>query len=127
MHPRHVEALVRVRHDVPKSRRALESGRQLSVEVSGIGKPAERVGVRARRPEVEVQAGGHGEVDHDLHSLPEVQDDGVGGVGRRSEGRGVARQPVGDAGDVPVNGRRFLGEHFPVEGAQRESSASRSS
>ena len=122
--PEHVEALVGVSDDVAKACGALESVRQLAVEVTRPGQPPEGFGVRRRRAKLEVQTSGGRQVDGDLRRLPQVQDHGIRGVGRGREARWVGRQSRGDTRQMTLDGGRLLGERLPIETTQRESSSS---
>ena len=119
----HVELLVDVSDHVPKSRRVLETGGQFPIEVTTLGQPPERLGVRGRRSEPQVQAGGGREIDDDLDGLPQVEDDRVRRVGRRAELGGIGGQPRGHPRQVPLDGRRLFGERLAIEAAQRARSS----
>jgi len=119
----HVELLVDVSDHVPKSRRALEAGGQCSIEVTALGQPPERLGVRGRRSEPQVQAGGGREIDDDLDGLPQVEDDRIRGIRRRTEIGGGGRQPGGHPCQVPLDSRGLFGERLAIEAAQRARSS----
>ena len=119
----HVELLVDVSDHVPESRRALEPGGQFPIEVTALGQTPERLGIRRRRSEPQVQAGGGGEIDDDLDGLPPVEDDRVRGVGRGTELGGIGGQPRGHPRQVPLDGRRLFGERLAIEAAQRARSS----
>ncbi len=119
----HVELLVDVSDHVPESRRALETGGQFSIEVTGLGQPPERLGVRRRRSEPPVKAGRGREVDDDLDGLPQVEDDRIRCVGRRAELGGIRGQPRGHPRQVPLDSGRLFGERLAIEAAQRARSS----
>ena len=119
----HVELLVDVSDHVPESRGALETGGQFPIEVTALGQPPERLGVRGRRSEPQVKAGGGREIDDDLDGLPQVEDDRIRGVGRRPELGGIGGQPRGHPRQVPLDGRRLFGERLAIEAAQRARSS----
>jgi hypothetical protein len=52
-----------------------------------------------------------------------MKDDRVGGVGHGPEVGGIRRQSGRHARQAPVDRRGLLGQGFPIEAAQRESSA----
>ena len=117
---------VGVRDDIVEARRPFEAGGKLSLHMSGFRQPAERVCVRARRAELEMQAGRHRQVDDDLHRLPEVEDDGIRGVGRWPKlGRAVG-ETVADARKMALDSGDLFREDLSIEGAQYGSSARRS-
>lgn len=118
---RHVEALVHVRHDIPKPGGECQPLGELALEEAASGKPKERVGVARRCAEVELQASGHGEIQCDLRRLPEVEDDRIRRVGRGQELFGAQRQAIGDALKMALDRRRPLGQHLTVEWAQAPS------
>ena len=99
----HVELLVDVSDDVPESRRAFEAAGQAAVEMAGLGQPPERLGVRRRRSELQVKAGGGREIDDDLDRLPQVKGDRILCVGRRTEIGGIGGQPGGHPRQVPLD------------------------
>ena len=119
----HVELLVDVSDHVPEPCRALETGGQFSIEVTALGQPPERLGVRRRRAEPQVKAGGGREVDDDLHGLPQVEDDRIRRVGRGAELGGVGGHPRGHPRQVTLDGRRLFGERLAIEAAQRARSS----
>lgn len=127
MHPRHVQPLVRMSDDVAEARRTLEPNRQVAVDVPGVRQPAKRLRVGTRSTELEMETGGHRQIDDDLDGLPEVQDDGVRSVRGESEAGRILGQPLGDTPEVSLNRGSLLGEDLAIERAQRVSSASRSS
>ena len=97
-------------HDVAKPRRPHEAAGQALVDDTGLLQAAEGISVAGGRSQAESQAGAHGQVDHDLRRLPQMQDDGIGGVGGWLEVFSVLGQSRRDAGQVALDRHDTLGE-----------------
>lgn len=80
-----VEVLVGMRDDVAETGRTNEPLRQLVRNDTGVTQTSKRIGVGGRRAEIETGTRRDREIDHDLSGLPEVQDDGIGGIRRGRE------------------------------------------
>lgn len=127
MHARHVEPLVRVRDHVAEPGGALEPPGQIVIQMARVSEAAKRVGVVARRAELQPETCGEREIDDDLNRLPQMQDDGVRRVRRWRELRRVRRQPLRDPREMSLDRGGLLGEDLAIETAQCASSASTSS
>ena len=115
MHLLHVNRLIRVSDHVAKTCGEDEPiGKRRVHEASRLESP-ERVGIALRRPEVEAETGGYGEVDDDLHGLPQVQDHGIRRVGRGPKVAGVTRQALANAPQMPLDGHGTFGEKLRVK------------
>lgn len=110
-----IEALIPVHHKVPEAGGASETIRQFMVEKPRVTKLAECVRIRTRRRELEVKASRDGEVDRQLERLPEVQDDGVGGIGAPAQLIGGSGQSRCDTVEVPLDRGGSLGQGLAVE------------
>ena len=123
----HVEDLIGVGDDVAEPRGALETSGQGSIEMPGLGQPPEGVGVRGRRAELEMKTGRGRKIDDDLDRLPQVEDDRIRCVRRRTKVAGIRGQSRRHARQVSIDGGSFFGERLSIETTQRASSASTSS
>ena len=115
MHPVHVDRLIRVSDHVAKTGGEHEPICERRVHDASRLEAPERVGVALWRSEVELETGGHGEVDDNLHGFPQVQNDGVRRVRRGTKITGVTRQPIANASQMSLNGHGALGEKLWVE------------
>jgi hypothetical protein len=115
VHSAHFQRGVGVCHHVPETRGTSQPFGQRVVNQASALEPAERVRIALRCAQIEPQTCREGEVDGDLHGLPEVQHDGVRRIGRRKEIVDGFREPVGDALQMPFDGHDTLGQQLAIE------------
>ncbi len=100
---------------------------QLAGYQAGTGEHAEGIGIGRRATQPEPHTARHGEIDHHLHGLPEVQHDCVGLGAQWMEVPGLAWQVLDDPAQMALHRRRTLGEQLAVDRDAHPSAASTSS
>lgn len=89
VHPHHVEVVVGVGDHVPEAGGADQPTLERRIQRPGAGQPVEGIGIACRGAQPQVKARRQGEIDDDLHGLPEMEDDRVRCVGARPKTGGI--------------------------------------
>jgi hypothetical protein len=82
VHASQIKALVGVCHDVTEAGCADETVGKRFVDHPARLEAAKGIPIARRRAGIQGQTCGHRQVDHNLRGLPQVEDDGVCGIGR---------------------------------------------
>ncbi len=85
VHTPHVERFIRGCHHVPETRRLHQPISEGRVDYALLLQQPERAGISSRRTESKLHARRQGQVEGSLGGLPQMENDGITGVGRGNE------------------------------------------